>query len=362
MTTPVAPEFATLAAQIPPLAAPAMTAARARQDQLTKPPGSLGRLESLSVQLAGITGQLRPRFRQPALLVFAADHGIARQGVSAYPREVTAQMVANMLTGGAAINVLARHAGARLILVDVGVAAPLAAHPALLDRKIGLGTADFAGGPAMTRAEARRTVEAGIAVVDQAITAGADLLGLGEIGIGNTTAASAVVAAITGRPVAEVTGRGTGVTGEALHRKIRLIAAGLARNQPDPADGLDVLAKVGGYEIGALAGAMLGAARRRVPVVLDGFICGAAALIAVALAPAVQPYLIAAHRSAEAGHRAVLDYLRLRPLLDLDLRLGEGSGAALALALCQAAGPLLDEMMTFDEAGVSTANPRNFLR
>jgi nicotinate-nucleotide--dimethylbenzimidazole phosphoribosyltransferase len=340
-------------AQIAPPDAAAIQAARARQLQLTKPSGSLGRLEQLSVQIAGITGQARPRLHQPAVIVMAADHGVAAQGVSAYPAEVTPQMVQNFLGGGAAINVLARHVDARVLVVDMGVASRLATHPELLDRKIALGTRDFTVEPAMTREQAQRAVETGIAVVADAIARGADLVATGDMGIGNTTASSAIVAAITGQPAASVTGRGTGVDDAGLARKIALIERALALHRPDPADGLDVLAKVGGFEIGGLAGVMLGAAARRVPVVVDGFISGAAALLACALAPAAQPYLIAGHRSVERGHAAVFAQLDLEPLLDLGMRLGEGTGAVLAQSLCIAACKTLDEMATFGEAGVT---------
>ena len=342
-------------AAITPLDAAALAAASARQNQLTKPPDSLGRLESLAIQLAGITGQPRPRLAQPAVIVMAADHGVARRGVSAYPQAVTAQMVANFLAGGAAINVLARHVGARVVVVDIGVVSDLPSHPELHARKIAPGTADLAERPAMTRDEAARAVATGIEIAAATIAAGADLLGTGEMGIGNTTAASAIVAALTGQPAAAVTGRGTGVDDAGLRHKIAVIEAALALHRPDPADALDVLAKVGGFEIGGLAGVLLGAAARRVPVVLDGFIAGSAALLACGLAPALAPHLIAAHRSVEIGHNAALAHLGLTPLLDLDLRLGEGTGSALGLNLCLAACKLLDEMATFGEAGVSGA-------
>jgi nicotinate-nucleotide--dimethylbenzimidazole phosphoribosyltransferase len=338
---------------IRPLDENARQAARGRQDQLTKPQGSLGRLEALSIQLAGITAQPRPRFHQPVIVTMAADHGIAHQGVSAYPSEVTPQMVLNFLHGGAAINILARHVGARVAVVDMGVAADLPSHPDLIDKKIAKGTRDFSVEPAMTREEAERAVTAGIELVTHEIERGADIMGTGDMGIGNTTASSAIVATIMRRPVAEVTGRGTGVDDAGLARKIAVLERALAARCPNPDDAWDALRKVGGFEIGGLAGVMLGAAARRVPVVIDGFISGAAALIACGIAPAVQPYLIAAHRSVEIGHRAVLEHLRLEPLLDLDLRLGEGTGAALGISLCLAACKVLDEMATFGEAGVS---------
>lgn len=340
-------------AQIAPLDSEAMATARARQAVLTKPQGALGRLETLATQIAGITGNPRPRLLQPAVVVMAGDHGVAAQGVSLYPAQVTPQMVLNFLRGGAAINVLARHVGARVVVVDIGVAVDLPPHPDLLVRKIAHGTRDFSREPAMSREQAQQAVETGIAVVEDVITAGVDVVATGDMGIGNTTPSSAIVAAITGRPVAEVTGRGTGLDDAGLARKVAVIEAALALHQPDPTDGLDVLAKVGGLEIGGLAGVMIGAAARRVPVVVDGFISGAAALIASTLAPAVQPYLIAGHRSVERGHQAVFGRLDLEPLLDLGLRLGEGTGAVLAISLCQAACKILDEMATFAEAGVS---------
>jgi nicotinate-nucleotide--dimethylbenzimidazole phosphoribosyltransferase len=340
-------------AQIGPLDAAAMDAARRRQAQLTKPEGSLGRLEELTIQIAGITGQAQPQPQRPAVIVMAADHGVARQGVSAYPAEVTPQMVANFLSGGAAINVLARHVGARVLIVDMGVAGIIAPHPDLIDRKIAPGTQDFSLTPAMTTDQARQALEAGITVVSAAIASGADLIATGDMGIGNTTAASAIVAAITGEPVTSVTGRGTGVDDAGLVRKISVIEQALALHRPDPGDGLDILAKVGGFEIGGLAGVMIGAAARRVPVVLDGFISGAAALIATRLAPALRPYLIAGHRSVERGHTAVFTHLDAEPLLELGMRLGEGTGAVLAQSLCIVACKALAQMATFGEAGVA---------
>jgi nicotinate-nucleotide--dimethylbenzimidazole phosphoribosyltransferase len=339
--------------QIAPLSGAAIAAARAREDRLTKPQGALGRLETLAIQIAGITGQPRPRLARPLVIVMAADHGVAAQGVSAYPSEVTAQMVLNFLQGGAAINVLARHVGAEVLVVDMGVAGELPSHPALLNRKIAPGTADLATGPAMSRDQALRSVEAGVAIAAEAIAQGADLIATGDMGIGNSTASSAIVAALTGRAVDEVTGRGTGIDDVTFSRKVILIERALALHQPDTADGLDVLAKVGGFEIGGLAGVMLGAAARRVPVVIDGFISGAAALLACALAPGAAPYLIASHRSVERGHQVIFARLDLEPLFDLGMRLGEGTGAALGCSFCQAACKILDEMATFHEAGVS---------
>ncbi len=338
---------------IPPLDESIMRAARARQDQLTKPQGSLGRLEALSIQIAGITAKERPRIQHPVVITMAADHGIAWQGVSAYPSEVTPQMVMNFLRGGAAINVLARHVGARVVVVDMGIATDLSPHPDLVNRKIAKGTRDFSIEPAMTRDEACRAVQAGIEIAMREIESGADVIATGDMGIGNTTPSAAIVSAMTGHPAAQVTGRGTGLDDAGLVHKIQTIERALALHQPNPSDALDVLSKVGGFEIGGIAGVILGAASRRTPVVIDGFISGAAAMIACGIEPHVQPYLIAAHRSVEIGHRVMLEHLRLDPLLDLDLRLGEGTGAALGISLCIAACKILDEMATFADAGVA---------
>ncbi|HZT08128.1 MAG TPA: nicotinate-nucleotide--dimethylbenzimidazole phosphoribosyltransferase [Chloroflexota bacterium] len=331
----------------------AMAAARARLDQLTKPPGSLGRLEALAVKLAGITGRARPRMARKAVIVLVGDHGVAAEGVSAYPSAVTPQMVRNFLTGGAAINVLARRAGARVMVADLGVAAELPSHSALIQRKIGLGTRNMAVGPAMDRAEAMEAIAAGADIFQSAFDDGVDLVATGEMGIGNTTAASAIVAAITGRPVQDVTGRGTGLDEEGWRRKVAVIQRALEVNRPDPSDPIDVLSKVGGFEIAGLVGVVGQAALRRVPVVIDGFISGAAALIATELLPRSRDYLIAAHNSVEIGHRVLLERMELTPLLNLDLRLGEGTGAAIAMHLVDDAVAILDEMATFADAGVS---------
>jgi len=335
--------------------------AQERQGQLTKPPGSLGRLEELSVQLAGIRRTARPKLRHKAVLTMAGDHGVVAEGVSAYPQEVTAQMVRNFLAGGAAVNVLAAHAGARVVVADLGVAADLsglspgAAGSRLALCKVGPGTRNLARGPAMSREEARRSLEAGITVLAEEAERGLDIVGIGEMGIGNTTSAAAITAVTTGAPVREVTGRGTGLGEQALQRKVQVIEAALAVNHPDPRDALGVLAALGGFEIGGMAGAMLAAAARSIPVVVDGFICGAAALIACGLEARVREYLIASHQSAEPGHQAILRHLGLRPIFNLDLRLGEGTGAALGIVLVEAAARILDEMTTFGEAGISHA-------
>jgi len=338
---------------IPPLDAEAVAAARARQDTLTKPQGSLGRLEELSIQLAGATANPRPSVARKAVIVMAGDHGVALEGVSAFPPEVTPQMVINFLHGGAAINVLARQAGARVIIVDIGVAAPLEPQPGLISRRVASGTRNMAAGPAMTHAEAEQALQIGIEVVQAEIDQGLDLVATGDMGIGNTTPSTAILAAFTGLPVAQITGRGTGLNDDGLQHKIKIIEQALAVNQPNPDDALDVLCKVGGLEIAGLAGVILGAAARRVPVVIDGFISGAAALVAAGLAPDVKPYLIASHQSVEIGHRAMLERLGLRALVDMNLRLGEGTGAALAFHLIEASTRILNEMATFGEAGVS---------
>lgn len=324
---------------------------RTRLDSLTKPIGSLGRLEDLAVLLAGITAEARPVFERRAVIVMAADHGVTAQGVSAYPREVTAQMLANFVAGGAAINVLARLARARVVVVDMGVDA----DPVLgvLDRKVARGTRDMTAGPAMRRDEAERAIDVGIQLIRQEHERGLHLVATGDMGIGNTTAAAAITAVLTGSTVRAVTGRGTGIDDATLERKVALIERAIATNRPDPADPVDVLAKIGGYEIAGLVGVILSACALRVPVVLDGFASGAAALVASRLHRSVPGYLIPAHRSAEPGHTSLLGSLGLRPLLELELRLGEGTGAALAMPLIDAAVALVGEMATFESAGVS---------
>ena len=341
--------------QIPPLDEAAMAAARARQDSLTKPRGSLGRLEELSITLAGITASPAPELSHKAIVTMAADHGVAASGVSAYPQAVTAQMVRNFIAGGAAISVLAGHIGARVIVVDMGVAADVdvPAGAPLVVRKVAYGTADISHGPAMSAEQAVEAIEAGIDVLAAEAAKGLQMVATGDMGIANTTPSSAIAAAITGRSPCEVTGRGTGIDDAALEHKIAVVQRALEVNRPDRSDGLDVLAKVGGFEIGGLAGVTIAAAARRIPVVIDGFISGAAALIATTLAPAARHYLIASHLSAESGHRIVLDSLGCEPLLRLDMRLGEGTGAALAMSIVEAAAKILTQMASFAEAGVS---------
>lgn len=331
--------------------------AQRRLNRLTKPPGSLGRLEELAGRYVMLTGTLMPELPKAAIYTFAADHGIAQEGVSAYPTEVTAQMVLNFLRGGAGVNVLARHAGAEVRVVDIGVASELPVLPQLIQRKIAPGTRNFLREPAMTREQALAALEAGATLAQEAAREGIGLLGTGDMGIGNTTASAAITAVLTGERVGAVTGRGTGIDDHILTHKIEVIEAALARHRPNPDDALDVLAKVGGFEIAGIAGLIVGGAAARIPIVLDGFISGAAALIAVGLAPSCREYLIASHRSVECGHGAVLKQLGLAPLLDLDLRLGEGTGACLGISLVQAALKVYSQMATFDEAGVSEAKP-----
>jgi nicotinate-nucleotide--dimethylbenzimidazole phosphoribosyltransferase len=352
-----------IASRIGPLDADAMAIVARRLDRLTKPPGSLGRLETLALELAGIRGEPVTSIDRPAIVVFAGDHGIARQGVSPYPPEVTRQMVANFAAGGAAINVLSRVAGATLVVVDVGVGgepttAPDVAParpepPRVITARIARGTRDFSVEPAMTSAETVAAIEVGRRIAAELAADGCDLLGVGDMGIGNTTASSAIVAALLDRPARDVTGRGTGLDDDGVRRKAAVIDAALALHRPDPSRPLDVLATFGGLEIAAIAGAILEAAARRVPVVLDGFITAAAALVAARLAPDLPARLIASHRSVEPGHRIVLDALGLEPILDLGLRLGEGSGAALAIPVVGAAARILGEMATFEDAGVA---------
>jgi nicotinate-nucleotide--dimethylbenzimidazole phosphoribosyltransferase len=340
--------------KIQPLDNDAKQAARLRQDMLTKPRGSLGRLEELSIQLAGMMATPFPAVERKAVIVMAADHGVALDGVSAYPPEVTPQMVLNFLQGGAAINVLTRQANARVVTVDMGVAMEIEdASGKLIRRKVGPGTANLSKGPAMTRAQAEESILSGIEIAEAEIAQGVDILATGDMGIGNTTPSAAIAACILGHAPKEIVGRGTGVDEEGLARKIHAVERGLKINKPDPADGIDILAKVGGFEIGGLAGIVLAAAANRKPVVIDGFISTAAAMIAATIAPASRNYMIAAHVSQERGHKLMLKWLGLHPLLDMNLRLGEGTGAALAFHLLEASTRILREMATFAEAGVS---------
>ncbi|MDP1946274.1 MAG: nicotinate-nucleotide--dimethylbenzimidazole phosphoribosyltransferase [Nitrospirota bacterium] len=327
--------------------------AQARLDRLTKPIGSLGRLEELAARYVMITGELKPKVPAGSVFTFAADHGVTVEGVSAYPSAVTPQMVLNFLRGGAGVNVLARHAGLQVRVVDIGVDFDFEAVPGLIHKKVMRGTKNLMKESAMSPAQAEQAIQVGIELATEAVREGIGLIGTGEMGIGNTTASSAIAAVMTGRPVSEVTGRGTGIDDASHARKIDVIQQALDLHRLDLTDAMGVLAKVGGLEIAGLAGLMLGAAAARIPVVLDGFIAGAAALIAVGLQPHCKDYLIASHRSVERGHQAMLDHLGLKPLFDLDLRLGEGTGACLGMSLVIAAIKILTEMATFDEAGVS---------
>ena len=339
-----------LAALVPPDPEAAGLAQR-HLDELTKPPGSLGRLEELAVRLAVLRGGA-PSVDRPVIFTFAADHGVVAEGVSAYPQSVTAQMLENFLTGGAAINVLARQAGAELVVADFGIAGALGPRPGLLERRRGPGTRNMALGAAMSPADAVAAIDDGAALCDEAIVAGTDLIGTGEMGIGNTTAASAITAVLTGTDPATVTGAGTGLDADGIARKVAVIRRAIEVNRPDPGDALDVLAKVGGFEIAGLVGVVLAAAARHVPVAVDGFIASAAALVAVRLVPATRHVLLAAHRSAEPGHAMILADLGLVPYLDLGMRLGEGTGAALFVHLARAAARVYGEMATFKSAGV----------
>jgi nicotinate-nucleotide--dimethylbenzimidazole phosphoribosyltransferase len=322
-------------------------------DRKTKPRGSLGRLEDLACRVASARGEPAPPLPRKAIVIMAADHGVAAEGVSAYPQEVTRQMVLNFARGGAGINVLARLAGARVVVVDMGVKEPLPAVEGVVSRRVGPGTRNFLREPAMTAAQATAAIEAGIEIANALAGQGVSLLGIGEMGIGNTTAASALAATFTGADAAEVTGRGTGLDDAALARKVEVVRRALTLHGPDGSDALDTLAKVGGFEIAGLAGVVLGGAASRLAVIADGFISSTAALAAVRLAPAAAGYLIASHRSVEPGHRRVLEAIGARPLLDLDLRLGEGTGAALAMNLVEASLRILHEMATFASAGVT---------
>jgi nicotinate-nucleotide--dimethylbenzimidazole phosphoribosyltransferase len=335
----------------------ARAAARERLDRMTKPRGSLGRVEDVGVMLAGIAGTCPPPVPEPAAVaVFAADHGVHAQGVTPWPQEVTSQMVANFLAGGAVVNAFARRHSVEVCVVDVGVAAPLDPAPGLLARRVAAGTADLAVGPALTREQARTAVCVGIEIARDLVAAGNRCLVTGDMGIANTTAAAALICAFTGAEPALATGRGTGIDDATLARKTGVVAAALARHRPDPADPIGVLGAFGGLEHAALAGFALGGAALRVPVVLDGVNAGAAALVAAALAPQAVGYWVAGHRSAEPGHALTLAHLALDPLLDLGMRLGEGTGALLALPVLQSAAQALQDVATFDAAGVTDKN------
>jgi len=333
--------------------------AQSRLDNLTKPQGSLGRLEEFARRLVAITENIMPELGKKVVFTFAGDHGVAEEGVSAYPKEVTPQMVLNFLNGGAGINVLARHAGAEVVVVDMGVdfdfASVGARHAVPLQiKKVMRGTRNMRKGHAMTREEAEKCINIGIELATEYANKGYCLFGTGDMGIANTTPSAAIAALLTGKSVSEVTGKGTGIGDDALKNKVKVIEDSIALNKPDPNDPVDVLAKVGGTEIGGIAGLIIGAAANRVPVIIDGFISTAGALIAFSLEPKTRDYMFAAHKSVEVGHTAMLEKIGLRPVLDLDLRLGEGTGAALAMLMIEAGLKIYREMATFSDAGVAT--------
>ncbi|MEJ2670611.1 MAG: nicotinate-nucleotide--dimethylbenzimidazole phosphoribosyltransferase [Deltaproteobacteria bacterium] len=346
-------ELSQIISQIEPLDSAWLAKAQERLDSLTKPRGSLGRLEELAARYVAITREPSPSLEQKWAVVFAADHGVVSEGVSAYPQEVTHQMVLNFLRGRAGINVLGRLVGARVAVVDIGVNHDFEQMPELIVRKVAYGSRNMAKEPAMTREEAIRALLVGVELAELATASGMDAMAAGDMGIGNTTPAAALASVFTGRPVAAVTGRGTGIEDQAWRHKVAVINRALALHQPTTEDPVGALAAVGGLEIGGIAGLILGTAAARRPMLLDGFIATAGALVAVALAPAVTGYLIAAHRSVEPGHQIMLDFLGLKPLLNLQMRLGEGTGAALGMNLLEAGVRIYREMATFEEAGVA---------
>lgn len=337
--------------------------AQKRLDNLTKPQGSLGRLEEFARQIVSITENTMPALDRKVVFTFAGDHGVADEGVSAFPKAVTPQMVLNFLNGGAGINILARHAGAEVVVIDIGVdydfvraglnPAPTELGGFFISRKIVSGTKNMRIGPAMTRDEAVKCLDVGIEMANGYAKRGYKIFGTGDMGIANTTPSSAIAAVLTGRPVEEITGRGTGINDDTWKHKVQVIKDAIALNQPDPSDAMDVLSKVGGAEIGGIAGLIIGAAVNRIPVVVDGFISTAGALIAYSIEPKTRDYMFSAHMSQEVGHKVMLEKIGLRPILDLDLRLGEGTGAALAMFIIEAGLKIYKEMATFGEAGVS---------
>jgi nicotinate-nucleotide--dimethylbenzimidazole phosphoribosyltransferase len=336
------------------LDADAMKKAAAKQDILTKPQGSLGRLEELSIQVAGIQRRPDPVMENKVVMTFAGDHEVVyAEGIASAPKEITAQMVVNFTKGGAAVNVLARHAGARVVVIDMGVATPYDGRGMVKNKFVAPGTANMTAGPAMSREQAIQSLEGGIESVIEEIATGMDILAVGEMGIGNTTPSSAIYATYTGLNPEQVTGLGAGIPDETLKKKIAVVKRSLEMNRPDPEDPIGVLAAVGGFEIGGMAGAMLAAAANNIPVVVDGFISTAAACIAKALCPEVDSYLILSHHSAETGYLYASKHMKQKPLLDLGLRLGEGTGAVLGISLVDAAVKTLNEMATFEQAGIS---------
>jgi len=341
---------------IEPIKESYLSLAQARLDRLTKPLGSLGQLEEIAKRYVAIVENLSPKLDKKLIYTFAGDHGVVTEGVSAYPKEVTPQMVYNFLRRGAGINVLARHVGAEVVVVDIGVDHEFQPVEGLLIRKVARGTGNMVRGPAMSREQALQAVSVGLEMADHAREQKAGLVGTGDMGIGNTTPSSAILSTLTGLPASQVTHRGTGIDDATLALKIQTIEKAIARNKPDPKDPLDVLAKVGGFEIAGIAGLIIGCASHRIPVVVDGFISTAGAMIAVGLNPEIKGYLFAAHQSVEVGHRFMWEYIGQKPILNLSLRLGEGTGAALAMFIVEAAVKVLNEMATFTEAGVAEAN------
>lgn len=345
--------------RIKPLDEKLLEKTQKRLDNLTKPLGSLGRLEELAKQVVAITGFEKPELTKKVIFTLAGDHGIVEEGVSCYPKEVTLQMVYNFLRGGAGINVLARHIGAKVIIADIGVATELIIENSELRiKKVGYGTKNFTKGPAMTEDEAVKSIEAGIELVEEELKNGIDIIGTGDMGIANTTPSSAITSVICGVDVEKVTGRGTGIDDKMLKNKVAAIKKAIVLNKPDKKDGIDILSKIGGFEIGGLTGVILAGAAHKIPVVIDGFISGAAALLAYTLQPTVAEYLIASHCSVEQGHGVILKHLGLKPVLDLNLRLGEGTGAALGMSIVDAGCKILTQMATFENAGVSRADKK----
>ncbi|SPF48486.1 nicotinate-nucleotide dimethylbenzimidazole-P phophoribosyl transferase [Syntrophobacter sp. SbD1] len=344
--------------QIQPIRSEWVEKAREHTARLAIPPRALGRLHDIAERICGISGALEPDVASKAFLVMAGDHGVVSDGVSAFPQEVTGEMVKNFLRGGAGINVLARQVGARVFVVDMGIIADVDPGHCEGDNrlhicKVGRGTGNIARGPAMTRSQAEQSVLQGFKIASELFSAGAQLLGTGDMGIGNTTPSAALGTALTGTPVDQMVGRGTGIDDNALKKKREIVRRALDINRPNPEDGLDALAKVGGFEIGGIAGCILAGAWHRRPVVIDGFISTAGALVAHSLCPVAIDYVFAGHCSQEAGHRKMLDYLGLEPILDLRMRLGEGTGAALAMGVIEGAVRVFKEVLTFEDAGVS---------
>ncbi|MDY6935920.1 MAG: nicotinate-nucleotide--dimethylbenzimidazole phosphoribosyltransferase [Spirochaetota bacterium] len=331
-----------------------MNKAQSKLDNLTKPQGSLGRLEEFAKKIVCITGTLSPTIPNKVIFTIAGDHGVAEEGVSLFPKEVTEQMVYNFLQGGAGVNVISKHIGARVVVVDMGVASDLREEPGLVVKKIGYGTDNMTKGPAMKRDDAIKSIEGGINLIEAELKKNkVDIIGIGDMGIANTTSSSAICSCITGADVVDVTGRGTGIDDEHLEIKIDVIKRSIEINNPDPKDPIDVLSKVGGYEIGGLAGIILGAVAHNIPVVLDGFITTCAALIATTISPISKEYIFGSHNSVEIGHSVALNWMGIEPMFNLKMRLGEGTGACLAISFIETGVKILNEMTTFEDAGVS---------